>query len=287
MANCWALILFTAPAARAAAEAEGPHCQHWCNGDMCASDKCNECAFCSLPRCASWCDVCGGEGIEACCSGPSGKLDCALCPACIAPPNPPPAPKIRLAVPHNPFLSPSGWYINPAQRSQIGQALEHAPPAAQPALRQLWEADVPTAVWIDSKAKLPALRATLSDAATRVEPPLVVLVHYNLPNRDCAAVASAGEFCCRYKPDGTCDMNAGEQCAEGVAEYLNDFVAPFAAELAAHPTVRARGAPALDVFHLLLAVALHQPRPSRPVCFTTNPSSIVGTGFERHWLSSQ
>ena len=44
----------------------------------------------------------------------------------------------------------------------------------------------PTAVWIDCKAALVPLRHTLADLAKQEPPPTLVLVVYNLPNRDCA-----------------------------------------------------------------------------------------------------
>tara|TARA_B100000795_G_C22667366_1_gene386526 strand:- start:316 stop:834 length:519 start_codon:yes stop_codon:yes gene_type:complete len=46
--------------------------------------------------------------------------------------------------------------------------------------------NTPTAVWIDSKAALVPLRHTLADLAKQEPPPTLVLVVYNLPNRDCA-----------------------------------------------------------------------------------------------------
>jgi cellulase/cellobiase CelA1 len=57
-----------------------------------------------------------------------------------------------------------------------------------------------------------------------------VFVLYNLPNRDCAAFASAGEICCTYAADGgRCDLLAQEGgCDDGMWEYREQFVKPFA-----------------------------------------------------------
>ena len=38
---------------------------------------------------------------------------------------------------------------------------------------------------------------------------LVVLIVYDLPNRDCHAKASNGEICCTYNSDGTCNYGGG------------------------------------------------------------------------------
>jgi hypothetical protein len=76
------------------------------------------------------------------------------------------------------------------------------------------------------------------------------------PNRDCAAKASNGEICCTYfsvrtdrvvslpsrdpatktllnvHQDGTCDYTGGGDCAAGLSEYEDEYIAPFAAMLA-------------------------------------------------------
>jgi cellulose 1,4-beta-cellobiosidase len=53
----------------------------------------------------------------------------------------------------------------------------------------------------------------------------VVFIHYNLPNRDCAASASNGEICCSGNPPnpttGSCDdqsYNSGD-CSKGLQKY--------------------------------------------------------------------
>jgi hypothetical protein len=53
----------------------------------------------------------------------------------------------------------------------------------------------------------------------------------DLPNRDCNAKASNGEICCYPKSDGTCDYTKQGDCAEGLTEYREEYVKPFAALL--------------------------------------------------------
>jgi hypothetical protein len=60
------------------------------------------------------------------------------------------------------------------------------------------------AYWIDVKAKIRGnttntVEGILRDASTRSPPELVVLIFYDLPNRDCHAKASNGEICCTVR----------------------------------------------------------------------------------------
>eukprot|EP00965_Chrysotila_dentata_P222159 6192795-Pleurochrysis_carterae.AAC.4 len=65
------------------------------------------------------------------------------------------------------------------------------------------------------------------------EPALCAFVWYDLPNRDCHAKASGGEICCRRLPDGSCDFMAqANGCAEGLKEYMHEYVDPFVEVLA-------------------------------------------------------
>jgi cellulase/cellobiase CelA1 len=52
-----------------------------------------------------------------------------------------------------------------------------------------------------------SLEGILKDAASKSPVPLVTLIVYDLPNRDCRAHASNGEICCVYNADRTCDYN--------------------------------------------------------------------------------
>merc|ERR1712157_285053 len=68
---------------------------------------------------------------------------------------------------------------------------------------------------------------------------LVVLIHYDVPNRDCKAVASNGEICCTYKADGRCDYTAGGSCEDGLTEYKTEYVDKFVKALNDFPDVPA------------------------------------------------
>lgn len=50
--------------------------------------------------------------------------------------------------------------------------------------------------------------------------PIVTIVVYNLPNRDCSSGASLGEICCRKHPDGSCDFRGSRNCKAGLARYF-------------------------------------------------------------------
>ena len=58
--------------------------------------------------------------------------------------------------------------------------------------------NIPTFIWFDQVAKVPSLDTYLTDAeniaSSTGEKQLVQIVIYDLPNRDCAAKASNGEF---------------------------------------------------------------------------------------------
>jgi hypothetical protein len=82
---------------------------------------------------------------------------------------------------------------------------------------------VASAYWLDVMAKVQYNTSTTTTAAgilyaaSQQNPPaLATLIVYDLPNRDCHAKASNGEICCTYNPDGTCDYDAGGDCADGI-----------------------------------------------------------------------
>ena len=55
-------------------------------------------------------------------------------------------------------------------------------------------ANVPVFFWMDVASKVNTLGQYLADASAQGGTPLVQAVIYDLPDRDCAAEASAGEF---------------------------------------------------------------------------------------------
>jgi len=60
----------------------------------------------------------------------------------------------------------------------------------------------------------------------------VVLIVYDLPNRDCHAKASNGEICCTYNSDKTCNYDVGGDCAQGLTTYKSQYIDPLAKVLA-------------------------------------------------------
>lgn len=88
-----------------------------------------------------------------------------------------------------------------------------------------------SAYWIDVKAKLhgtgnESLEGILTDAASKGD--MVTFLVYDLPNRDCNALASNGEICCKYNEDRTCDYSYSGNCDEGLNEYKTEYIDVFA-----------------------------------------------------------
>lgn len=62
------------------------------------------------------------------------------------------------------------------------------------ATKALEVAKIPNFTWFDTVAKVPTLGTYLAAAAALSTPQIVQIVVYDLPDRDCAADASNGEF---------------------------------------------------------------------------------------------
>merc|ERR1719195_1102176 len=99
--------------------------------------------------------------------------------------------------------------------------------------------NVPSAYWIDVKDKIKgsgtrSVEGILRDAMPKEGIPakLVVLIWYDLPNRDCFAKASNGEICCTKNDDGTCDYDTVSDCTAGINDYKNHYEDPFISVLA-------------------------------------------------------
>jgi len=82
-------------------------------------------------------------------------------------------------------------------------------------------ANIPTFVWLDTVAKVPTLGTYLS-AASAAGNELVQIVVYDLPDRDCAAAASNGEF---------------SIASNGQANYFN-YIDQIVAQIQKFPNVR-------------------------------------------------
>jgi cellulose 1,4-beta-cellobiosidase len=123
----------------------------------------------------------------------------------------------------NPFAG-AGFHIDPGYVVKIEATIQAVPQRAA----QLRKVEVaPTAVWLDSIAKVPAVSRTLDEAQAeeaRSRTPIVtVFVVYDLPERDCSAQASAGELTV---------ANNGEN------RYRTEFIDRIAAQFRAHASQR-------------------------------------------------
>jgi cellulose 1,4-beta-cellobiosidase len=132
---------------------------------------------------------------------------------------------VAAAAAGNPFAAHPQWYVNPTNMAEYDTSIATATGITKTNLEGM--KNTPSAYWIDTKAKiddtsLRGMRGILADAQKKKE--LVVLIHYDVPNRDCKAVASNGEICCTYKADGQCDYTAGGNCEAGLAEYKSEYV---------------------------------------------------------------
>jgi cellulose 1,4-beta-cellobiosidase len=123
----------------------------------------------------------------------------------------------------NPFDG-SRLYANPDYAAEIERAAAAMPSEA--ARLRLVESQ-PTAIWLNSVETASRVTRYLDDAAAQRSVggtvPLVVLVLYDLPNRDCAAASSGGEL--------SVDR-AGED------RYRTEFIDRISAQLRSHPSVR-------------------------------------------------
>ena len=108
--------------------------------------------------------------------------------------------------------------------------------------------DQPAAFWVDTYSAIsertPSLKTLLDSAAQKAassgRKQTVMFIHYNLPNRDCAASASNGEICCSgNSPDqftGNCDDTSyfSGDCSKGHARY-RQYTDAIASLLANYP----------------------------------------------------
>jgi len=123
----------------------------------------------------------------------------------------------------NPF-SGASFFVNPTYSERVLASIEGAP-AKEAALREV--ARQPTAIWLDRIAALDRVPKALEAAAARTQgdgkPSVPVFVVYDLPNRDCAAKASAGELRAE---------------SEGETRYRSEFIDKLKSEFEKHPDQR-------------------------------------------------
>jgi cellulose 1,4-beta-cellobiosidase len=122
----------------------------------------------------------------------------------------------------NPFAG-ANLFANPGYAKQIDTSI-----AMSPNDKVLFEKvkQVPTAIWIDTIANIariePALKAAAEQQASSGKPVVTVFVVYNLPNRDCHALASNGEL----------------KLPEGLATYKTGYVDLIAGLFKKYPSNR-------------------------------------------------
>ena len=151
----------------------------------------------------------------------------------------------------NPFAG-AQFYVNPDWTNEVKTAAAGQPTTV--ANQMAVVGTYPTAVWLDHIAAISGGNGRLSlqqhinaalaqQAASGTNQPIVVeLVIYDLPDRDCAALASNGELSIAGNdtivgPNGTPITLTGT----GIQEYQNDYIAPIANVLqtvAGNPNIR-------------------------------------------------
>ncbi|KAL9715274.1 Beta-glucosidase cel3A [Leucoagaricus gongylophorus] len=124
----------------------------------------------------------------------------------------------------NPYTGYSVW-LTPYYADEVNAAASNITDATVKA-KALKVAQIPTFTWFDAVAKVPTLGDYLADAEAKQkstgQKQLVQIVVYDLPDRDCAALASNGEF---------------SIADDGVNKY-KDYIDQLAAQIQKFPDIR-------------------------------------------------
>ncbi|HEY9244568.1 MAG TPA: glycoside hydrolase family 6 protein [Streptosporangiaceae bacterium] len=128
----------------------------------------------------------------------------------------------------NPFTG-AGWYVNPDYTAEVATSVAGA--SGTLASQMTTVGKQPTGIWLDRIAAIYgnssrlSLQQQLANAASSSSPIIVPIVIYDLPNRDCAALASNGEL--------TVSNN-------GLQYYEQDYINPIAQILSdySHTNIR-------------------------------------------------
>ena len=152
----------------------------------------------------------------------------------------------------NPFEGTS-YYVNEDYQERVRESMRSRWADGHTQTEMSSMLSVPSAFWVDRIAKIrkattanggASLESILSDAAAKSlsskPPPLVVVILYDLPNRDCHAYASNGEVCCEYAADGTsCNYETLDgTCRVGLTKYKGEYVDAFVGMLEQYRQVR-------------------------------------------------
>jgi cellulose 1,4-beta-cellobiosidase len=124
----------------------------------------------------------------------------------------------------NPFAG-KDWYANPYYSSEIYTlAMPSLPASLKPAASAV--AKVGSFVWMDTRSKIPLLETYLADMKTKNAAGaklMATFVVYDLPERDCAALASNGEL----KLD-----------EDGENKYKTEYIDKIAAIIKKYPDIK-------------------------------------------------
>jgi cellulase/cellobiase CelA1/aryl-phospho-beta-D-glucosidase BglC (GH1 family) len=148
----------------------------------------------------------------------------------------------------NPYAGAT-QYVNPDYAAEVNTAIAEQPVGSTLAKQMAVVATYPTAVWLDRIAAISGgssnngrlglqghINAALAQQAASGsgEPIVVTLVIYDLPDRDCAALASNGELSIAGgdTPQGSTTPLTGT----GLQEYENYFITPIYKVLASYAT---------------------------------------------------
>lgn len=183
----------------------------------------------------------------------------------------------------NPFAG-AQFYVNPNWTDEVKTAAVGQPTTL--ANQMTVVGTYPTAVWLDRIAAISGGNGRLSlqqhinaalaqQAASGTNQPIVVeLVIYDLPDRDCAALASNGELSIAGNdtiigPNGTPITLTGS----GLQEYQNDYIAPIANTLqtvASNPNIRFVLVVEDDSLPNLITNVGQAPNPAIAACVAAN-----------------
>jgi cellulose 1,4-beta-cellobiosidase len=130
----------------------------------------------------------------------------------------------------NPFAGAT-QYVNPDYAKEVNSAIATLPPGSALANQMSVVATYPTAVWLDRMAAIAggaanngrmSLQQHIQAALAQqkgTQPIVVELVIYDLPDRDCAALASNGEISIAPNPP--------TQPLSGIATYEQNYITPI------------------------------------------------------------
>ena len=148
----------------------------------------------------------------------------------------------------NPYVGAKG-YVNPDYATEVSEAVATAPAGSTLASQMSVVATYPTAVWMDHIGAITAstgahrglaahvTAALAQQAASGSSDPVVMeIVIYDLPDRDCAALASNGELSIAGNDTVTINGVATQLTGTGLEEYENDYITPIFNILAANAT---------------------------------------------------